>query len=554
MAKTQVGRVREDRGITLVFTAMVLVVLMIFAAFAVDLGQLAIARRDDQGAVDTAAMAGAISAAQGENNPTIKTKVIEIAEANLGVASGVLDWNSCAGYVDPGTGWSAIGGSNCIMRSGDRLMVRTPKQQIKSTFGAVIGRSSYSHRAFAVAGPQLMGYGSVLPFGVFSSGAGHICLRTDNPSSPVSPCAGSSTGDSGILNLGLYGNPAVGTPNDCVGNGNGANGRAANNVATGADHRLGSHPTPDTSNLDNGSKCGAGDLQPPYSYAADTVTGAGATNAVTSGLVAGSEFYDGGPARLQRPSMTSLSPATVSVEGHNLDNTPLWVFIGDGLTGVPGACQRQQFEDALLPGFGTTPNTNSIPDVVENHLKGFGKELRMEKMLERCFALYTLGSWDDGGSFKTSDVPPGPGEVVTTTECSAVPSGTLSKTNPRCTGVVFNRNTVTESPEIWDIQLVPRFAYVPTIHPSFALGANAVSWTGMQAVYLQRLCMGNQQCNQGTFSPGPGLWNDLKPGNTNDSVAALSAWAFADHMLPGKLGGSDAPYDINTNVFLRLLR
>lgn len=547
-----------DEGLAIVFSALALVVLMLFAAFAVDLGQLATARRTDQGAMDAAAMAGAISIAQGDTPATVRSTVISIAEDDLDVGSGSLDWNSCAGYVDPGAGWSAVAGSNCIMRSGDRVLVRSPEQEIDSIFGAVVGKGSYEHRAFAVAGPQTLGYGSVLPFGVFSSGAGHVCLRTDNPSSPVQPCQGSFTGDSGILNLGLYGNTAVGTPNDCVGNGGGANGRAANNVAAGADHRLGKHPTPDITNLDNAAKCQASDFSPPYPYAADTVTGAGATNAITSGLVAGSSFYDGQPARLQRQSQTPLSPARVTVEGHALDNTPLWVFIGDSLTNVPNGCKRVQFEDALSPGFGNLPNSNSIPDAVEQTIDGAlhttTVEVRMEKMLERCFDLYTLGYWDNHGAFKTTDTPPQPGEVVTTTECGAVPAGTLSKTNPRCSGTVFNRNSAVESPEIWDIQLVPRFAYVPLIHPSFPLGSNAVSYTGFQAVYLQRLCMGNQQCNQGTFSPGPGLWTDLKPGNTNDSVAALSAWAFPAHMLPGQLGDDNAPYDINTNIFLRLLR
>lgn len=558
MTARRIRRGRGDDGLAIVMAALLLVVLMIFAAFALDLGQVAAARRTDQGAVDAAAMGGAISAAQGDTNANLLATVISIAEKDLGVASGSLDWNTCAGYVDPGTGWSVVGGKNCVMRSGDRIMVRSPQQAVKSTFGAVIGRANYAHRAFAVAGPQQFGYGSVLPFGVYSSSAGHVCLRTDNPSSPVTPCAGSSTGDSGILNLGLFGNPAIGTTKDCVGNGGGANGRAANNVAAGADHRMGTHPTADATNLDNGAKCSAGDTQPPYPYAADTVTGAGATNAVTSGLVAGAQFTDGQAARLQRLSQTPYSPAKVTVEGHALDNTPLWVFIGDGLTNVPNACKRQQFEDALSASFGQLPNGNSIPDAVEQTIDGAlhttSVEVRMEKMLERCFDMYTLGYWDNHGSFKTTDVPPQPGEQVTTTECGSVPGGTLSKSNPRCTGVVFSRNSNVEDPEIWDIQLVPRFAYVPLIHPSFPLGSNAVSYTAFQAIYLQRLCMGNQQCNQGTFSPGPGLWTDLKPGNTNDSVAALSAWAFAAHMLPGNLGGDNAPYDINTNIFLRLLR
>lgn len=553
----RVERGRDDGGYALIMSALVLVGLLVFAAFALDLGQVAAARRTDQGAADAAAMAGAIAAAQGDNATAVRAAVIAVAETNLEVASGTLDWNSCGGYVDPGTGWASVSGSNCIMRSGDRILVRLPAQSLKSTFGAVVGRSSYSHRAFAVAGPQTLGFGGILPFGVFSTGSGHVCLRTDNPSSPISPCAGSSTGDSGILNLGLYGNSALGTPNNCNGNGGGANGRAANNAAAGADHRIGKHPTADTTNLDTGTKCSNGDTSPPYPYAADTITGAGADQAITSGLIAGSEFYDGQPARLQRSAVTPFALPKITVEGHSVDNTPLWVFIGDGLTEVPSGCRRIQFEDALTAGFGQTPNANSIPDAVEDHLDALSLEVRMEKMLQRCFDLYTFGNWDDDGAFSTTDVPPG--ENVTSTECPTVPSGTYSRANPRCVGVVFSRNSAVETPEIYDLQLTPRFAYVPQIHPSFSLGANQVSFVAFQPVYLQRLCMGNAQCNQGTFSPGrsavgTNLWVDEMPGNVNDNISALSAWAFPRSMLPGGLGGDNAPYDLNVNIFLRLLR
>ena len=52
---------RDDRGIVIIFTALLLVILMIFAALALDLGGLYNARRNDQNAADTSALGGAQS-------------------------------------------------------------------------------------------------------------------------------------------------------------------------------------------------------------------------------------------------------------------------------------------------------------------------------------------------------------------------------------------------------------------------------------------------------------------------------------------------------------
>ena len=40
----------------------------------------------------------------------------------------------------------------------------------------------------------------------------------------------------------------------------------------------------------------------------------------------------------------------------------------------------------------------TLPPDIESHLEDESLEVRMEKLLERCMAHYTNGSWDDGGA------------------------------------------------------------------------------------------------------------------------------------------------------------
>jgi Putative Flp pilus-assembly TadE/G-like len=528
---TERRRAQSDDGVSIILTALLLLVFMAFAAFAIDLGSVFVARRTDQNAADAASMAGAQDLLGTEAE--IAARVIAYAEEDLG-ATG-LDWNSCG--ADTGMLADIVDGKNCITRDEMLLRVKTPPQTEDAIFGKAIGETSYEHSAFAIAGLTREGFGGVLPFGLFTNSSGHVCLRTDNPSTPVSPCAGSSEGDSGILNLNFYGSVISGTPVDCnPGNGGGSNGRLKNNVASGVDHIVARRPNIGASILEDEADCP--NKSDPRPNGADTVTGAGASQGLSIGMFSGDsdQFYDGQPARLRRTAQVDYQ-ARETVEGIDADSTPLWSFIGNGTqtpTEVPDSCQRSVFTDALA-------DVNSLPPALAAHLAPptVSVELRMEKLLERCFAHYNVGgTWTDGpggvGAF-----PPEP-----RTGCSAP----LAQA---CSGILFNRNSVAQQPEIYDIQLTPRFGYVPEVWET--LGANTVSYKVFRPVYIQRLCVGNQQCNQGTFSPGV-PWIDLKTGNTSNSIHAVSAFAFHPDMLPNGLGGPDAPFDINVNLFLRLVR
>lgn len=519
---------RREDGLAIVLVALLLLVFMAFASFAVDFGALYSARRADQNAADAGSLAGAQSALSAE--AVIAAQVIAYAEEDLGTSG--LDWNSCGADTEKLA--DVVDGKNCITRDEFLIRVKTPPRTINAIFGKAIGTDSYEHSAFAIAGLTLEGFGGVLPFGLFTDSSGHVCLRTDNPSTPVSPCTGSDTGDTGVLNLGFYSSTILGTPEDCnPANGGGTNGRLKNNIASGIDHRvarrlnLGESVLVDTADCPNKSD--------PRPNGADTITGAGAMQGLEVGLFSGdsSQFYDGLPARLRRTAQVSYQDR-ITVEGIDADDTPLWEFIGTGSqapTNVPDSCQKSVFVNALA-------DVNSLPPALATHLQGATVEVRMEKLLERCFAHYNaLGTWSDG------DLGFGAYPPETRTGCS-------EPLVQACTGILFTRDSVDQEPQVYDIQLTPRFGYVPLVWE--ALGSNQVSYKVFRPVFIQRLCIGNQQCNQGTFSPGVG-WND-QHGSTSTNVHAVSAFAFHPNMLPGGLGGDEAPYDINVNLFLRLVR
>jgi hypothetical protein len=248
-------------------------------------------------------------------------------------------------------------------------------------------------------------------------------------------------------------------------------------------------------------------------------------------LFAGSSFSDGGPARLQRMAKVPYQDRQV-VEGVDVDSTPVWEFIDPSLdsatSDVPEQCEASVFTDAL-------DDVSTLPPAVATHLASQSVEVRMEKLVDRCISLYRTGRWNDNGALSPAETRVG---------CSAA-------VGSACTGVLFGRNSVVQFPEIYDIQLSPRFGYVPLAWET--LGSNVISFQRFRPVFIQRLCLGNQQCNQGTFSPGV-PWSDEHTSTVNTDVAAVSAFTFSASMLPNGLGHDDAPFDVGRNVFVRLLR
>jgi hypothetical protein len=152
---------------------------------------------------------------------------------------------------------------------------------------------------------------------------------------------------------------------------------------------------------------------------------------------------------------------------------------------VPASCHRSVFVTASTTGAVNNRETNT------------------HNALTTCFQQYNAG-----------------------VGCAAAP----------CTGDLFAANTNPFSggadDEVLDVQLTPRFAYVPVFEGTPPNGTKRVHIVGFRAVYLHFVyasCQGNGSCGL-RWSPGP--WSESWSGQ---SISQLTAWVFHPNMLPGDL-------------------
>lgn len=219
-------------------------------------------------------------------------------------------------------------------------------------------------------------------------------------------------------------------------------------------------------------------------------------SAFDTGLVHGtaSDTSDGGGARLTRGQYPKAT-----VMGVQLDNQPLWDFIPEQtLPNVPQSCQRATF-DSLLQA---TPVDQ--------------QQTTLEAALEQCFTDYQNGNYT-GVVFGTRTDPFG----------KAVPI------------------------DLYDIQLSPRFAYVPQFLQSQPPNGSSsdLNISAFRAIFMQNVyagCTGNG-CSV-DFAPGP--WNTGPLGSSNQNAGAMSAWVFSASMLPPGLSGNPSAVGQNTYVQL----
>ncbi len=340
----------EDRGATAIFLAVVLLLLIGVAAIAVDLAQGWNERRQDQTAVDVAAVAGALS--YDTNQTTIADQVMNTARLNLDTTYSDSDWENlwtaCAG--PPPAGFvpithSSLGVLQCIGINPSFLWVRLPAQIVETSFGKAIGVDTLSTGAEATV-TLLGGSGSgALPFAIRgNAGSGEVCL--DTGPNPEEPCDGNESGSFGNIAPPLFGNENLGTTPSC-GNQTSANNYVPESIAMGIDHILwsfsqanwiatGWSPNQNTGNntvrndpnthLDECIDTGGAVAQPKDGIPINTVwvdTGNNTKSDVTEGMMTGTGFPDGKDARLTRSSNTR------SVKGYQLDNNALWSYLMD---------------------------------------------------------------------------------------------------------------------------------------------------------------------------------------------------------------------------------
>jgi hypothetical protein len=519
----------------LVLFAVVLVLLMLSAAFAIDFGALYNHRRADQNAADS----GALAAAQDLNEPvaTMAQTAKDYVHETLGLTFTSQQWNSCAS--DGGSLLNLATGSNCISYTTDRVRVRVPNQTFNTFFAGIVGADNFRHSAFAVAGIQPEGFGGVLPFGVTGSAGngGFSCLQS-NSEGQASDVCGSDSGNFRFLDFGMFGNTTMGTPNACANGGtNGQDPRLRQHAAMGIDHPLSVIGDPYNNPVIDTVACEPPQVQSPNSVF--TRTG-NQSNDATVGLFSGSagNFFDNQPARLRRSNDSLFNgdgadPVTV-VGTSGLDNNPLWDFIPENYgpsngDDIPASCERSNFVDSS----GDFSPDLSDP-VIESLLDGRTEGDQAVALLQRCISHYMGDDWTGFpiGALSTDEPPTGCG-------------------SDGCSDPVFAVNSVTQDPELYDIQYTPRFAYVPVLD-DFGNGNNSAQIIGFRAVFIQRAYLETGGNTGVTWDPGVPPSGDT--GGTLQRLGETSMFVFPPGILPNGLADDNAPFQLGLNRFIRLVR
>jgi Flp pilus assembly protein TadG len=345
----------DERGTTLVILVLVLVVLLGFAAFAVDAAGAWSLRRQDQAAADTGAVAGALFTAGKSKAAAIADATAEIVRITYDTISPDMspeeweaEWSACVDESKPSE-FTVVGTSDCVSFTDNlaRLRVRTPTVPWMNTFGQVIGYDRINTHAEAEVNTALAGSGGVLPFGMpgQSSDMTEICLKTGSNPKDESPCDGPETGNFGFLDFTQFGNDDLGTATDCTPD----NSILKYAIAQGVDHPLGVAPSSSPAPHDDRTACTDGNFN-SRPYQVYTSTG-NVAQVLDDGFAGDGSGLAG---KLGR------GDNLVSVRGKLLDNTPLWDYLtADGRTYCANAVGSISIHDDMAACLDKYVATNS---------------------------------------------------------------------------------------------------------------------------------------------------------------------------------------------------
>ena len=325
---------RDERGATFIIAAISMVVLLAFAAIAVDVAASWVERRQDQAAVDVADLSAAqLTAAklQGQAMADAEAEVRRISAANFGTSDA--EWAACTDPGKPAEYDRTVPGYQCVSFNSDlsKIRVRAPVQDVPTYFASVVGVTSIPVSAFAEVSMYFDGgVGGVLPFGMPDSAKNdtELCLKTASQPLP-DICDGPDSGNFGPLDFRIYGSAF--TTENCNLGGLGQGGGIAQNIATGVDHELGKYVADERRELDG---CGVNVLWMPTT--GKTETGNVKAQSLDDGFLDGINGHDG---RLYRPGSGR------SFKGTPVDNTPLWSYFWPAASRAGTPCADTAIND-----------------------------------------------------------------------------------------------------------------------------------------------------------------------------------------------------------------
>lgn len=519
------GSHKGEKGASAILVAASLLLLMGFAAIAVDAGIAFSERRQQASGADV----GSLAALQFAKTTLTATHpdcsglsnedyaACRGAEEAVAVIDGTLpgrysdaDWDACkdpdkpVDYSQPSYISECISFTHNLQRS--RILL--PGTDVDTAFSRPLGFNLIGVGAFAEAGLELDIVGGVLPFAIGPSGAGlnQACFTAGDTSNLDTPPCGSGTeGNYGKLDLRLYGNENYGTPTICTGS-NAE--RMSTNLTAGSDHPL--EPTSKSPGVVN-DVTNCNNITNPVD-SVDTWTG-NAAGAVSDGLIYGSSNPTLEGRLMCKGSLSTLTADEDYPLGsfessrcedinnnhpEDYDHSPLWDYVDSGAPGTApgGECAPGQTTD--------------------------------RQGMEEC-----IDWWKDNAPEKWLS----PGVM-----------------NPSWQPLFST-----------DILESPRFAGVPILDSDPGGGTGSYLITEFRPIYLETTYLG---CNantcsivhspgeHSTSSPPPACPNPLTasdwscgwPGTGNKNFEALSAFILDLEMLPTEIA-EKFPYQDGTVVY-----
>jgi hypothetical protein len=342
----------------MVLFALVLVVLMIFASLAVDIGAAYSQKRQNQSASDEGALAGGLTFLLTGNYDKAVQALKQVVGENLSPPPTDAEWAACK---DPGAyeisslSLSPTYGSPCISfrpfgtHGQIDMRVRLPNVSQTTIFGGVIGMKKLTTSAITVVriGHPL---GGALPSYVFSGVlSGDSICPFNGTKGNGGPCSGQSRGSFGSFQPYYY-EPSANCSSGNQGGGN--DWSVAPAIALGIDHLLVPYsdyltdPTSSHQRVNGDNKCSV--LAP---NTVQPLTGSMSGNPMSQGLVTGGGTVGGSPpaytGRLAGGLYTTGGPDgnlnTAKILKVAVDNAPLWYFLSPDIKdngAVPLACRQ----------------------------------------------------------------------------------------------------------------------------------------------------------------------------------------------------------------------
>jgi hypothetical protein len=378
----QSGRPGDDRGASAVLIALSVLVLLTFAAVALDAAGLGFnERRQNQSAADVGALAAVQFATPVDvGNPECAgLSGLSLSRCNgaveaRNVANATLDDPALAIWADStrcGTqpvGYTRVSVvSDCIAfnSNNQRAWVRIPTIDNPTSIAKAVGIGTVATSADAIAGTSVDTPGGVLPFLLPGNAAStnYNCAKASaNPN--FGACEDLPTvGNFGSADFFLYGNEAKGWSIKCSGD---TNGRLMANIARGTDHPLGTYTGLTPVEVVESDNCPDFSAQP---NTVDSQTGVG--SALEQGLLYGGTIYASAPypGTIQDPSGLTVRSAGGPKTAAMVDDTPLWDFLKSGLGPACNASVDTPLEMEICIAWARSTSTVIFTDDLADSLR-----------------------------------------------------------------------------------------------------------------------------------------------------------------------------------------